>query len=113
MQPYHANKLLLDLDCATSRPESPLSLYKQAVRLVQQQPCGDVSADAVIQEKLTKAITLLEAQQSGAEQTGQAALAGRTRGAGVPFASLSTAVDQACSSATNPRPEPDRRSSHQ
>lgn len=65
------------LCCAPSRPETPLSLYKQAVRLVQQQPCGDVSADAVMQEKLNKAITLLEAQQqSEAEQTGQAALGG-------------------------------------
>lgn len=54
---------------AAPKPETPLSLYKQALRIVQQQPCGDVSADAAIQEKLTKAITLLEAQHAGEEQT--------------------------------------------
>jgi hypothetical protein len=70
-------KLLALLLSYTCRPDTPLSLYKQAVRLVQQQPCGDVSADAVIQEKLTKAITLLEAEQSDAQQTGQLALGER------------------------------------
>jgi hypothetical protein len=40
-----------------------LSLYKQAVRLVRQQQCGDVTADAAIEKKLTKAVEMLQTQQ--------------------------------------------------
>jgi hypothetical protein len=42
------------------RPETPLSLFKQAVRMVRQQPCGDVLGDAEIEQKLCKAVQLLE-----------------------------------------------------
>jgi hypothetical protein len=54
------------------RPETPLSLYKQAVRLLRQQQCGDVTADELVKQTLQKALQLLqetsEAQQ--ADQTG-------------------------------------------
>jgi hypothetical protein len=45
------------------RPETPLSLYKQAVRLVRQQQCGDVTADAATEKKLCKAVELLQTKQ--------------------------------------------------
>lgn len=49
--------------CSLCRPETPLSLYKQAVRLVRQQQCGDVTADAAVEEKMNEAVELLQAKQ--------------------------------------------------
>lgn len=46
--------------CRAAAP--PLNLYKQALKLARQQPCGDTSCDQLIAEKLQKAIDALNSQ---------------------------------------------------
>lgn len=60
------------------RPETALSLYKQATRLIRQQQCGDVASDAQIEAKLERALQLLAQgtqQHQDEPQTGAAAAA--------------------------------------